>query len=367
MKFVVCGLSITSSWGNGHATTYRGLLKELAGRGHEILFLERNVSWYADNRDLENPSFCRTELYTSLEELRDRFSIDIRQADVVIVGSYVPQGVAVGTWITRTAKGVTAFYDIDTPVTFAKLARGDHEYLSPALIPKFDLYLSFTGGPMLRTIECKYGSRCARVLYCSVDPQMYYPEECRRKWVMGYLGTYDEYRQRTVSKLLIEPAVECKQARFVVAGPQYPETIEWPANVQRIDHLPPCEHRRFFNSQSFALNVTRAEMIQAGYSPSVRLFEAAACGTPIISDYWEGLDTLFSPCREILIARTAQESLRYMRELSDAERNRIGQAALKRVRARHTAAHRAFELESYIHGLRRINRLQPVATALTTA
>ena len=348
MRFVVCGLSITSSWGNGHATTYRALLRELAARGHDILFLERDVPWYARNRDLKKAPYCRTELYSSLSQLKDRFASDVRRADVVIVGSYVPEGVAVGRWVTQTTKGMKVFYDIDTPVTLAKLARGDEEYLSPGLIAKYDLYLSFTGGPTLRHIERRYGSPCARVLYCSVDPGVYYPERRRKRWMMGYIGTYDADRQRTVNALLVEPARQWREASFVVAGPLYPQQIEWPRNVRRIDHLPPSEHRKFYNSQRFALNVTRADMIRAGYSPSVRLFEAAACGTPIISDCWDGLDTIFEIGREILIARNSRQSLEYMKDLTPAERARVGQAALKKVLAQHTAAHRAVELESYV-------------------
>jgi spore maturation protein CgeB len=348
VRFVVCGLSITSSWGNGHATTYRALLRELARRGHDILFLERDTYWYADNRDLDDPPYCRAELYSSLTELKDCFARDVRDADVVLVGSYVPEGVAVGGWVTKTAKGTTVFYDIDTPVTLAKLEREDEEYLSAELIPKYNLYLSFTGGPTLRYLEQHYGSPAARVLYCSVDTDVYFPEERPKKWMMGYLGTYGADRQPTLDALMLEPARRWRDAAFVVAGPLYPRDIRWPKNVLRIDHLPPARHRTFYNSQKYTLNVTRADMVRAGYSPSVRLFEAAACGTPIISDYWEGLDSILKIGKEVSVAASAEESLSTMRELSETVRQRIGEAARKRVLARHTAAHRAEELEQYV-------------------
>jgi spore maturation protein CgeB len=366
MKFVVLGLSITSSWGNGHATTYRALLRELRQRGHDILFLERDVYWYADNRDLPEPPYCRTELYSGLDELKDRFAREVRDADVVVVGSYVPEGVAVGQWVTKTAKGVTVFYDIDTPVTLAKLERGDEEYLSPELISRYQLYLSFTGGPTLGHIERRYGSPAARVLYCSVDPEAYFPEPRRKKWLMGYLGTYGADRQPTLDALLLQPAKRMREASFVVAGPLYPNDIRWPRNVQRIDHLPPSEHRKFYNSQHYTLNVTRADMVRAGYSPSVRLFEAAACAVPIISDYWEGLDTLLTPGKEILVARSAEESLTYLRRLSESERRNIGAAARKRVLARHTAAHRASELEQYVIEAQNRPKSRPVRVSLST-
>ncbi|CAA9353839.1 MAG: Spore_germination_protein_CgeB, partial [uncultured Gemmatimonadaceae bacterium] len=158
MRIVLLGLSVTSAWGNGHATNYRGLMRALAGRGHDVLFLERDVPWYASQRDLPDPPWGRTVLYGSLEELRETQAEAVSAADLVVVGSYVPDGVAVGDWVQATAAGVTAFYDIDTPVTLGKLARGDFEYLEPRQVAGYDVYLSFTGGPTLRRIESELGS-----------------------------------------------------------------------------------------------------------------------------------------------------------------------------------------------------------------
>ena len=348
LAFVFLGLSITSSWGNGHATTYRGLISNLAARGHDVLFLERDVPWYANHRDLPNPDYCETVLYESLDELRGRWAEAVRAADVVVVGSYVPDGVAVGTWATKAARGVTAFYDIDTPVTLAKLAQGDHEYLSPELIPRYDLYLSFTGGPTLRRLEDLYGAQQARPLYCSVSPDLYYPEEKAHRWDLGYMGTYSDDRQPPLERLLLEPARRWNEGRFIVAGPQYPEEIVWPPNVERREHLPPREHRDFYNRQRFTLNVTRADMIEAGFAPSVRLFEAGACGVPIISDYWPGLEHFFEPGKEILISTSPDETLEYLQAIPEAEREAIARRARERVLAEHTAAHRAAELEQYV-------------------
>lgn len=349
LHFVFLGLSITSSWGNGHATTYRGLVRELVRLGHDVLFLERDVPWYASNRDLPRPPYGRTELYTGLEDLRARFTSEVRRADVVVVGSYVPQGAEVGRWVQATARGMPAFYDIDTPVTLAKLARGDCEYLSPELIPGYRLYLSFTGGPVLRRVERELGSPAARALYCSVDPELYTPRECEPRWDLGYLGTYSADRQPVLDRLMLEAARQWREGRFVVAGPQYPADLRWPDNVARVEHLAPPEHPAFYSSQRFTLNVTRADMVQAGFSPSVRLFEAAACAVPILSDVWSGLETIFTPGEEILLARSAQESLGYLRELSDADRRAMGERARARVLAEHTAAHRARALERYVH------------------
>lgn len=351
MKIVILGLSITSSWGNGHATTFRGLVRELERAGHDVLFLERDVPWYAAHRDLPEPPYGRTQLYQDQDDLKRRFTQVVRTADAVIVGSFVPEGVAVGEWVQQTASGVTAFYDIDTPVTLARLARGEHDYLAPDLIPHYQLYLSFTGGPTLRRLEQEFGSPCARALYCSFDPELYYPEERELQWDLGYLGTYSADRQPRVEALLLEPARRWEQGRFVVAGAQYPEDISWPSNVTYREHVPPSEHRAFYNSQRFTLNVTRDDMIRAGYAPSVRLFEAAACATPVISDDWPGIETLFSPGDEILLAHRPEEVLVFLAEIPDAARRAMGEQARQRVLAQHTAAHRAAELVEYLESV----------------
>jgi spore maturation protein CgeB len=343
MKLVVLGLSLSSSWGNGHATTFRALLRAFAARGHDILFLERDVPWYADHRDLANPDFCRLAYYSDLAGL-DQWRSEIASADAVIVGSYVPEGVAVGRLAQAWAGGAVAFYDIDTPVTLAKLARGDEEYLSAEIIPGYDVYLSFTGGPTLDRLEQVYGSPAARALYCSVDPALYPPLDLPTRWDLSYLGTYSDDRQPTLERLLIEPARRAPQRRFVVAGPQYPASIDWPANVERIEHLPPAEHAAFYSASRFTLNVTRADMIAAGWSPSVRLFEAAACGVPIVSDSWAGIESVLEPGREIILAEEAD----MLDVLARDDAAAIGNAGRTRVLGAHSAAHRATELEGHL-------------------
>jgi methyltransferase (TIGR04290 family) len=348
---VVLGLSITSSWGNGHATTYRALVRELCARGHQVLFLERDVPWYAETRDLPAPPYGQLELYQSLDELRDRFSGQIRAADVVIVGSFVPEGVAVGRWVTSSARAA-AFYDIDTPVTLAKLRRGECDYLALDLISQYQLYLSLTGGPTLSLLERQYGAPCARPFYCSVDPSLYYPEEREQEFDLGYMGTYSDDRQPGLDRLLLEPARRWVQGRYIVAGPLYPENLEWPQNVTRVQHLPPCEHRAFYNRQRFTLNVTREDMVAAGYSPSVRLFEAAACATPIVTDAWPGLDSFFRLGEEVLISSGPEETLRYLRETTEDQRRQIGARARNRILSEHTASRRAEELEEFVLALK---------------
>jgi spore maturation protein CgeB len=345
MNLVVIGLSLSSSWGNGHATTYRALLRGLAARGHRVLFLERNMPWYASARDLPRPDFCELALYDDPADLPARFGACIAAADAVIVGSYVPDGAAVLDFVAAAAGGVRAFYDIDTPVTVAALERGDCAYLSAAQVPALDLYLSFTGGPLLDHLARRFGARQPRALYCAVDETLYRPLVRPMRWDLGYLGTYAADRQPALERLLIEPARRLPHRRFVVAGPQYPASIDWPANVERIEHLPPSEHVAFYAQQNFALNVTRADMVRSGWSPSVRIFEAGACGAPIISDRWDGLQELLP---EIAIADSADDVVAALESTDDAARRRLGEDLRTAILRGHTATARAVELEEFI-------------------
>jgi spore maturation protein CgeB len=347
LDIVVLGLSLSSSWGNGHATTYRALIRSLAKRGHRVLFLERNAPWYAGQRDLERPAYCDLKFYDHAGQL-EAYAQQIRAADAVIIGSFVPDGIAVIDWVLDRARGDVAFYDIDTPVTLSSLQRGECSYLAASQIPRFAIYFSFTGGPTLDALESRWGAKAAHALYCSADAKTYRPMANReRRWKLGYLGTYSADRQPAVERFIIEVARRKPDHAFVVAGAQYPKGIRWPRNVDRLEHVPPSEHAEFYASLDWALNLTRKDMRAAGYSPSVRLFEAAACGTAIISDEWPGLESYFKPDREIVIARDANDVTSAL-SLSEAVRKRIGRSGRRRVLHEHTSDRRAEELESFL-------------------
>jgi spore maturation protein CgeB len=346
LDIVIFGLSITSSWGNGHAVTYRALTKALHERGHKVTFLERDVPWYRDNRDLTEAQYCRIALYDNLREVPKRFAHLVANANLVMIGSYVPDGVRLADWITSRARGITAFYDIDTPVTLAGLDSGKPSYISAALIPRFDLYLSFTGGPLLSVIEEVYGSPRARALHCTADLSSAEPD-FPSHWALGYLGTYAPDRQAALEALLLETSRHLSDLEFVVAGPQYPDDVAWPTNVTRIAHLPPTRHKEFYASQRFTLNITRHNMRLAGFSPSVRLFEAAAAGVPILTDKWPGLETFFTPGREILVVEGTREVIQAINELPEERRRDIAAACHQRFLRSHTPQNRARQIEDY--------------------
>ena len=343
-ELIFIGLSLSSSWGNGHATTYRALLRGLAAIGQKVLFLERDVPWYSENRDLPDPDFCELGFYQSLDELARTFGARIAGARAVIVGSYVPDGIAVLDMVLEQATGLTAFYDIDTPITLAALDAGTEDYVAVRQIPLLDRYYSFTGGPTLDRLAQKFGAQRPRPLYCAVDETNWRPTDASPRWDLGYLGTYSPDRQPALDRLLLQPARRLPQMRFVVAGPQYPAEIDWPGNVERLEHVAPADHAAFYAAQRFTLNITRAAMIAAGWSPSVRLFEAAACGTPIISDRWAGLAELLPEREAILIADETHDVVSALTSVSDAARRAVAQRARAIVLADHTGTARASQL-----------------------
>jgi len=350
MKITFFGLAITSSWGNGHATTYRALAQALHARGHEVVFYEKDLEWYASNRDMPEPPFCKTRIYSDWNKILPQIRRDLRESDVAVVGSYVPDGVRCIDEVLASGTAVKAFYDIDTPITVEQLRQhGQTEYLKAEQIPGFDIYFSFTGGPALTELEKRFGARRALPLYCSVDASRYKPLAIDPALAcdMSYMGTYAPDRQPKLEAILNESARQAPEMRFIVAGPQYPEPILWPKNVRRIMHLEPKYHPLLYSSSRLTLNLTRRDMVMAGHSPSVRLFEAAACGAAIVSDNWPGLEGFFEHGREILLAASAEEVLEFLR-LPDMELRRIGEAARARVLAEHASGRRAEQFETAV-------------------
>ena len=351
MKIVIFGLSVTSTWGNGHGTTYRSLCRALHDRGHRIVFFERDLEWYRDNRDLPSPDFCTLVLYESWLNIASRARSELRDCDAAIVGSYFPDGYAALEEMLSSPAPVKTFYDIDTPITVAALrSKRTTDYIRAEHLPSLDLYLSFTGGPMLQEIMHEFGVPLAAALYCSFDEKQYHPRPSGKRFAcdLSYMGTYAPDRQAKIEELLVEPARQLPEEKFIVAGPQYPRQIRWPGNIKRITHLNARWHPHFYSSSRITLNVTRRDMVLAGYSPSVRLFEAAACGATIASDNWPGLDTFFAPGEEILLPTAAADIVHYLRDLSHEELQLISRRAAERVHAEHTSRHRAQQLESLL-------------------
>ncbi len=349
MKLVIFGLSISSSWGNGHATLWRGLCRALAARRHEIVFFERDVPYYAAHRDLNGMTGLRLRLYPAWENALASAREEIAAADAAIVTSYCPDAIA-ATDLLLSSGARKVFYDLDTPVTLDRLRSGQTvEYIGPRGLRDFDLVLSYTGGGALDELRERLGACRVFPLYGSVDPDVHRPvsKVDRFRADLSYLGTYAEDRQAALEALFLGPARRLRARRFVLGGALYPEGFPWTENIYFVRHLPPAEHPAFFSSSLLTLNITRRAMAQMGYCPSGRLFEASACGAPILSDTWDGLDQFFEPGREILIACDTESAIEALQTRRD-ELARIARRGRERTLAEHTAARRAAELERFL-------------------
>jgi spore maturation protein CgeB len=349
LKITLFGLTLSSSWGNGHATPYRALLRAFAAMGNEVAFFEKDVPYYARRRDFSQCDYCRLVFYSCWDEVRGQALAAAAESDVVIVGSYCPEGARIADEMLALSRPRRVFYDLDTPITLEKLRSGGADYLRREQIPEFDLYLSFTGGAILRELEQQWGARSARALYGCVDPDLYLRQEPSPvfRCDLGYMGTYAADRQAKLDELFLQPACRFPTKEFVLAGSMYPEHYCWPGNVRCFEHLAPGLHPAFYSSCRLTLNITRGQMAHYGYAPSGRFFEAAACGTPILSDWWEGLDQFFIPGEEVAIVSQAEDVVNHLQRDDDDLREMAAQAR-ERTLQEHTGERRARQLLDYL-------------------
>jgi spore maturation protein CgeB len=359
MKIIVFGLSVSSSWGNGHATLWRGLCTALDRLGHRVVFFERDLPYYADTRDWTALPGGELVLYPSWPQVRERAAAELRDADAAILTSYCPDAAEARAAMLDAARPLAVLYDLDTPVTLERIAAGETPaHVGDGLEP-FDLVLSYAGGPALDALR-DLGAGRVHTLYGHVDPDLHRPAaaEARYAAALSWLGTYAADRQPTLQALFIEPARRRPDLSFLIGGAQYPADFPWTANIRFVHHVPQHAHPAFLCSSRLTLNVTRAPMARMGWCPSGRLFEAAACGAAILGDAWPGLEAFYAPGREILVARGADDTLAAL-ELDDAALGRIRRAARERTLDEHTSMHRARRLVGLLE-----NAWQP-ADALT--
>ena len=347
MKLVIFGLTVSSSWGNGHATLWRGLCKWLSRQGHEVTFFEHDVAYYASHRDLVKPQNYQLRLYSDWNEVCASASEQVRNSDAAIVTSYCPDAKNASD-IVLSSRAVKVYYDLDTAVTLEKLKAEDRvDYIPREGLSGFDLVLSYVGGRALDELKRLLGARKVTPLYGSVDPELHQPVAKAERYEsdLSYLGTYAADRQQALEKLFLKPAQRLPKKKFLVGGAQYPADFPWNENIWFVRHVPPREHPAFYCSSRATLNVTRGAMASFGHCPSGRLFEAAACEAPIVSDSWEGLDEFFEPGRELLTAESEEDVISALSRTPE-ELQAVGRAARERVLACHTAEHRSRELIS---------------------
>lgn len=348
MKITIFGLTLSSSWGNGHATPYRAILRALARFGHKITFYEKDVEYYALRRDFAHSGYCDLVLYDAWKDVRRRALAEVAESDIVITASFCPEGARVNDEVLAVNGPLRVFYDLDTPVTLGRLRTGDLDYLRMEQIPQFDLVLSWTGGRALEQLQVLAPQSMVRPLFGCVDPDVYVRVPCDPHFecALSYMGTYAADRQDKLDALFLEPARRMPHAQFLLAGTLYPWHWQWPANVRRFDHVAPAEHSALYSSSRLTLNLTRAEMASSGYCPSGRFFEAAACGTTIVSDWFDGLDEFFCPGEEILVASRGEDVMRAL-EMDEATLAQLAVRARQRTLDEHTGEHRARQMLSY--------------------
>jgi len=355
LKLTIFGLTISSSWGNGHATPYRAVLRSLHRLGHQVTFYEKDVEYYRHRRDFRQCDYCELVLYSEWPQVRGQALASAAVSDAVIVGSYCPKGAQIGDEVLALGGPLRVFYDLDTPITLANLASGDLDYLRRDQMSAFDLYLSFTGGGILETLEQDWGVRRAVALYGCVDPEVHARVSRRDQFGcdLSYMGTYAADRQQKLDEFFLEPARRLSKARFILAGSLYPRQMatSWPENVRVFEHVAPANHPALYSSSQATLNITRDGMARTGYCPSGRFFEAAACGTPILSDWFEGLGSFFAPGEEIFVVHNADEVIAAMK-CPESELARLAARARRRTLEEHTGECRARQLLEYLHEAR---------------
>lgn len=321
--------------------------------GHRIHFFEKDVPYYSSRRDFEACDYCALTLYPDWADVRQLALQVANDSDVVIAASYVPDGQRICNEILELGRPLRVFYDLDTPITLKNMNEGGVDYLHPSQIPAFDLVLSFTGGKVLEQLSKKYGARLVRPLYGCVDPDVYKKVKAAAKFScdMSYMGTFAPDRQAKLEELFLMPARRHPDRRFLLAGPLYPAHWQWPNNIRKLDHVAPGFHPQFYSSSRITLNITRMEMALNGWCPSGRFFEAAACGTPVITDWWAGLDEFFNPVHDLRVV-TATDEVEAALELPQSELGTLARHARERTLEQHTGQIRATQLLQYLEQAR---------------
>lgn len=360
MKITFFGLTLSSSWGNGHATPYRAILRALHRLGHKVTFYERDVPYYARHRDFLQQDYCDLKLYSSWDAIRHQAVPEAAESDVVLTASYVPEGARIAEALLSLDSPLRVFYDLDTPITLERLAEGDLDYIHAAQLAAFDLVLSWTGGDAIAALERDFSARLVRPLFGCVDPDVYRPMRPRpaERCELSYMGTYASDRQAKLESMFLEPARLRPSSRFLLAGPLYPPEWQWPANVERSEHVRPADHPALYCSSRLTLNLTRETMAASGFCPSGRFFEAAACGTPIVTDWFRGLNSFFTPGRELLVANDAAEVLQAL-DLPDAELFSMARRARERTLDEHTGYQRALTMLAAFESARSLRTPKP--------
>jgi spore maturation protein CgeB len=335
------GSSILSAYWNGAATYYRGIVRELHGHGVDVTFYEPDAYERQQHRDIEPPAWVSSVVYPATQEGVEQALASARHADFVIKTSGVGVYDAfLEAAVLDLAPGRAIFWDVDAPATLARVHADPADPFHRA-IPKYALIFTYGGGPPVVSAYRALGARDCVPIYNAVDLATHHPDEPDRRFDgdLNLLVNRLPDREARIEEFFFRPARALPDRQFTLGGNGWADK-DAPPNVRKVGHVYTADHNRFNCSSRAVLSVNREDMARTGYSPATRVFEAAGAGACLISDAWVGLDTFFEPEKEILSAADGEEVAEHVRALTPERACAIGAAALRRVRAEHTYAHR---------------------------
>lgn len=347
------GSSLVSAWWNGAATYYRGVLRALAARGHRVTFYEPDAWDRQAHRDIPDPPWARVVVYPATVAAALAAIDEARAADVIVKAS----GVGIFDELleravidARRPGALAVYWDVDAPATLDRVRAGADDRLRP-LIPRYDLVLTYGGGPPVVSAYRELGARACVPIYNALDPDTHHPVPAEPRFACDllFLGNRLPDREARVEEFLLRAARLLPSRRFLLGGNGW-DAASVPKNVDCLGHVYTRDHNALNASALAALNVSRESMARYGHSPATRVFEAAGAGACLISDAWEGLDAFLEPGREVLVARHGGEVAELLDGLDPINARSIGEAARRRVLAAHTYAHRAAQVDAVLDG-----------------
>ncbi|MCA1721962.1 MAG: glycosyltransferase [Actinobacteria bacterium] len=346
MNISFFGSSLVSSWWNGSCTYYRGVIRGLHELGHEVTFYEPVAYERQEHRDIPDPDWARVVIYEAQDEAQVRATVErAKGSDVVVKTS----GVGVFDDVLEDAVlqlgSYTVFWDVDAPATLSRM-EGDSSDSFRALLPSYDLVLTYGGGEPVVRRYTELGARECIVVYNAVDPTTHHPvaRDPRFTADLALLANRLPDREDRIEEFFLRAASLSPDRTFLLGGNGW-EDKPMPANVRRLGHVGTADHNAFNCTPLTVLNVTRDSMVANGWSPATRVFEVAGAGACQITDAWEGIEDFLTPNREVLVARDGKEVAEHLAALEPLRAKELGQAAQKRVLAEHTYAHRAVQTD----------------------
>jgi spore maturation protein CgeB len=349
MKIAFYGSSLLSSYWNGAATYYRGLLRDLAGRGYQITFYEPDAFGRQQHKDIEPPEWAKSVVYDATPEALRGVLEEARAADIVVKAN------GVGVFDTELLEGIVEhsrddalriFWDVDAAATLEEM-RGDDSHVVRRMLPSLDMVLTYGGGPPVISAYEGFGARRCVPIYNALDPTTHHPAPADPLFAsdLAFLGNRLPDREARVEEFFLRAAAALPERGFLIGGNGW-ETKDMPGNVRHLGHVYTHQHNAFNSTPLAVLNVARDSMADVGFSPATRVFEAAGAAACLITDAWEGIEQFLKPDEEVLVARDGKDVAEHVAALTPERARAVGEAALRRVLAEHTYAHRGAEVDS---------------------